>query len=39
MNCLRLLECGKPFADYGFTTFQQPRLLLRRQQETLCLSP
>jgi hypothetical protein len=31
MNCApRLLECGKPFADYGFTTFQQPLLLLRR---------
>ena len=24
----RLLKCGKPFADYGFTTFQQPLLLL-----------
>ncbi len=31
MNCSpRLLKCGKPFADYGFTTFQQPLLLLRR---------
>jgi hypothetical protein len=31
MNCVpRLLECGKPFAVCGFTTFQQPLLLLRR---------
>ena len=35
----RLLKCGKPFADYGFTTFQQPLLLLRRQRKPLCLSP
>lgn len=35
----RLLKCGKPFADYEFTTFQQPLLLLRRQRKPLCLSP
>ena len=35
----RLLKCGKPFADYGFTTFQQPLLLLRRQRKPLCLLP
>ncbi len=40
MNCApRPLKCGKPFADYGFTTFQQPLLLLRRQRKPLCLSP
>jgi len=31
MNCApRLLKCGKPVVCEGFTTFQQPLLLLRR---------